>query len=249
MRKNNGGRNVSEKQLFHGTDSKHIDAICKQNFDWRICGTHGTAYGRGSYFARDAKYSHSYTGSSGMKAMFVCRVLVGCYTKGDSSYLRPPSRDGGDSVFYDSCVDNVHNPPFLSFSKSTRFTPSTSSSTVRMSGVPPPKRTSGPHQSQCIPRHRPMYRQDHIPRPAIPVHPPQIQRVHASLVNSIFCHFSIFNSRLKCVRGSPFLVHEVWSTSELLSCTISCSVFLFAAPLKCYIEIARRSRHKIHVLK
>ncbi|XP_064175721.1 protein mono-ADP-ribosyltransferase PARP12-like isoform X2 [Anguilla rostrata] len=118
MRKNNGGRNVSEKQLFHGTDSKHIDAICKQNFDWRICGTHGTAYGRGSYFARDAKYSHSYTGSSGMKTMFVCRVLVGCYTKGDSSYLRPPSRDGGDSVFYDSCVDNVHDPSiFVVFEK------------------------------------------------------------------------------------------------------------------------------------
>ncbi|XP_035257392.1 protein mono-ADP-ribosyltransferase PARP12 isoform X1 [Anguilla anguilla] len=118
MRKNNGGRNVSEKQLFHGTDSKHIDAICKQNFDWRICGTHGTAYGKGSYFARDAKYSNSYTGSSGMKTMFVCRVLVGCYTRGNSSYLRPPSKDGGDSVFYDSCVDDIHNPSiFVVFEK------------------------------------------------------------------------------------------------------------------------------------
>ncbi|KAJ8373852.1 hypothetical protein SKAU_G00044320 [Synaphobranchus kaupii] len=118
MRKNNGGRNVTEKQLFHGTDSKHIDAICNHNFDWRICGTHGTAYGKGSYFARDAKYSHGYTGSSGMRTMFVCRVLVGCYTRGDSSYLRPPSKDGGDSVFYDSCVDKVHDPTvFVVFEK------------------------------------------------------------------------------------------------------------------------------------
>ncbi|KAJ8373853.1 hypothetical protein SKAU_G00044330 [Synaphobranchus kaupii] len=118
MRKNNAGRNVNERLLFHGTDSTHIDAICKQNFDWRLCGTHGTAYGKGSYFARDAKYSHSYTGSSGMRTMFVCRVLVGGYTKGDSSYLRPPSKDGGDSVFYDSCVDNVRDPSiFVVFEK------------------------------------------------------------------------------------------------------------------------------------
>ncbi|XP_023671056.2 protein mono-ADP-ribosyltransferase PARP12-like [Paramormyrops kingsleyae] len=109
MRKNNGGRDC-EKLLFHGTDSKHVDAICQQNFDWRICGTHGTAYGKGSYFARDAKYSHGYTKSSGIRTMFVCRVLVGEYTEGDSSYLRPPSKDGGDVHFYDSCVDDINDP-------------------------------------------------------------------------------------------------------------------------------------------
>lgn len=47
MRKNNRGKDVAEKQLFHGTDRKHVHAICKNNFDWRICGTHGTAYGKG----------------------------------------------------------------------------------------------------------------------------------------------------------------------------------------------------------
>ena len=47
MRKQNGGRCVAERKLFHGTDSKYIDAICGSNFDWRICGTHGTAYGKG----------------------------------------------------------------------------------------------------------------------------------------------------------------------------------------------------------
>ncbi|XP_067110956.1 protein mono-ADP-ribosyltransferase PARP12-like isoform X2 [Osmerus mordax] len=118
MKKSNGGKNPTEKKLFHGTDSKYIDAICHSNFDWRICGTHGTAYGKGSYFARDAKYSHSYTGQSPVKTMFVSRVLVGDYTRGDSSYLRPPSKDGGDTVFYDSCVDNVTNPSiFVVFEK------------------------------------------------------------------------------------------------------------------------------------
>uniref|UniRef100_A0A8C2AQM1 Si:ch73-252i11.1 n=1 Tax=Cyprinus carpio TaxID=7962 RepID=A0A8C2AQM1_CYPCA len=118
MKKNNGGRDVTEKQLFHGTDSTHLDAICHNNFDWRICGTHGTAYGKGSYFARDAKYSHSYTKDSGTRSMFVCRILVGSYTKGDSSYLRPPSKDGGDTVFYDSCVNDVLDPSiFVVFEK------------------------------------------------------------------------------------------------------------------------------------
>lgn len=72
----------------------------------------------GSYFARDAKYSHSYTGDSTTRCMFVCRVLVGDYTVGHSSYTRPPSKDGGDTIFYHSCVNDVHNPSiFVVFEK------------------------------------------------------------------------------------------------------------------------------------
>ncbi|XP_051546598.1 protein mono-ADP-ribosyltransferase PARP12-like [Myxocyprinus asiaticus] len=118
MKKNNGGRDVAEKKLFHGTDPKHVDVICQDNFDWRICGTHGTAYGKGSYFARDANYAHKYTVDSGTRSMFVCRVLVGDYTKGHSRYLRPPSKDGGDTIFYDSCVNDICNPSkFVVFEK------------------------------------------------------------------------------------------------------------------------------------
>ncbi|XP_061570764.1 protein mono-ADP-ribosyltransferase PARP12-like [Cololabis saira] len=110
MKNNNGGRNVTEKQLFHGTDSKALENICEDNFDWRICGVHGTVYGQGSYFARDAKYSHNYTGDSIIRNMFLSRVLVGSYTRGASDYRRPPPKDGADKTFYDSCVDNVTNP-------------------------------------------------------------------------------------------------------------------------------------------
>ncbi|XP_041636818.1 protein mono-ADP-ribosyltransferase PARP12-like isoform X3 [Cheilinus undulatus] len=46
MMNNNKGRNVTEKKLFHGTDSKFTDVISCTNFDWRICGTHGTVYGQ-----------------------------------------------------------------------------------------------------------------------------------------------------------------------------------------------------------
>ncbi|XP_067844147.1 protein mono-ADP-ribosyltransferase PARP12 [Heptranchias perlo] len=119
MKKNNNGKLVEEKQLFHGTNASIIDAICQQNFDWRICGAHGTAYGKGSYFARDACYSHNYcrSGQTTM-TMFVARVLVGQFVKGSSSYLRPPSRDGMNTSFYDSCVDNISNPTiFVIFEK------------------------------------------------------------------------------------------------------------------------------------
>ncbi|XP_042156290.1 protein mono-ADP-ribosyltransferase PARP12-like isoform X1 [Oncorhynchus tshawytscha] len=110
MKKNNGGKNSKELHLFHGTDPKHVDAICRDNFDWRLCGTNGTTYGEGSYFARDAKYSHCFTSHSGVRSMFVCWVLVGDYTRGKSDLRRPPPKGEGNPTFYDSCVDNVLNP-------------------------------------------------------------------------------------------------------------------------------------------
>ncbi|KAM4676574.1 protein mono-ADP-ribosyltransferase PARP12-like [Discoglossus pictus] len=121
MKKKNGGTEVDERQLFHGTDDKLVDAICQQNFDWRICGTHGTMYGKGSYFARDASYSHTYSNQtfSKTRVMFMARVLVGDFTTGNSSYLRPPSKNLlTSSCFYDSCVDNLSKPSiFIIFEK------------------------------------------------------------------------------------------------------------------------------------
>nr|XP_046184927.1 protein mono-ADP-ribosyltransferase PARP12-like isoform X2 [Oncorhynchus gorbuscha] len=110
MKKNNGGQNSKELHLFHGTDPKHVEAICRDNFDWRLCGTNGTVYGEGSYFARDAKYSHSYTSHSGVRSMFACQVLVGDYTRGNSGLRRPPPKGERSPTLYDSCVDNVLNP-------------------------------------------------------------------------------------------------------------------------------------------
>ncbi|TFK02811.1 Poly [ADP-ribose] polymerase 12 [Platysternon megacephalum] len=118
MQKTSGGNDVYERFLFHGTSKKHIDAICQQNFDWRICGLHGTAYGKGSYFARDASYSDNYSKTnSNIKTMFLARVLAGDFTLGSSSYLRPPAKDSGNN-FYDSCVNSVSNPSiFVIFEK------------------------------------------------------------------------------------------------------------------------------------
>ncbi|KAJ8374221.1 hypothetical protein SKAU_G00048010 [Synaphobranchus kaupii] len=118
MQKENGGRSVDQRLLFHGTEQSLTKAICEQNFDWRICGTHGSLYGKGSYFARDASYSDRFSKSSGRtKTMFVVQVLVGEFTKGERSYLRPPAK-GHNQGFYDSCVDSVKNPAiFVVFEK------------------------------------------------------------------------------------------------------------------------------------
>ncbi|XP_074839910.1 protein mono-ADP-ribosyltransferase PARP12-like isoform X2 [Carettochelys insculpta] len=48
MRKKNGGKDVDERLLFHGTSASHLHSIYEQNFDWRISGkANGTVYGRG----------------------------------------------------------------------------------------------------------------------------------------------------------------------------------------------------------
>ena len=48
MMKKNDGKTVNQQYLFHGTDESLIGAICEQNFDWRVCGVHGTVYGKGT---------------------------------------------------------------------------------------------------------------------------------------------------------------------------------------------------------
>ena len=70
-----------EKFLFHGTSHNMVDAICFQNFDFRVCGKNGTKYGKGAYFSKSASYSHRYStaDSKGHYYMFNANVLVGKY--------------------------------------------------------------------------------------------------------------------------------------------------------------------------
>lgn len=49
--------------------------------------------------------------------MFLAQVLVGEFTRGQSSLVRPPAKNNNQS-FYDSCVDNETNPAiFVVFEK------------------------------------------------------------------------------------------------------------------------------------
>ena len=118
---------VNEKQLFHGTSTDAVEAICKQNFDWRLHGKNATKYGEGSYFAVNASYSHTYAkkSSSSDMFMFVAKVLVGFYITGNSSYRRPPSKNPSDpaSDLYDSCVDNQVRPTIFVVFDTDQFYP------------------------------------------------------------------------------------------------------------------------------
>ncbi|NWX31991.1 PAR12 polymerase, partial [Notiomystis cincta] len=119
MKRENGGKEVQEKFLFHGTNVICMKTICTQNFDWRICGSNGTNYGKGIYFARDACYSHAYSQATQLGyLMFMARVLVGDYVKGNAAYVRPPKKSADRLWFYDSCVDDELNPSvFVIFEK------------------------------------------------------------------------------------------------------------------------------------
>ncbi|XP_042690904.1 zinc finger CCCH-type antiviral protein 1-like isoform X1 [Centrocercus urophasianus] len=119
MKRQSGGEEVKESLLFHGTMGCLLEDICRHNFDWRICVSNGNLYGKGSYFAKDASYSHGYCQSAGKSTvMFMARVLVGDYAKGRADYVRPPAKSGGGFRLYDSCVDNVASPSiFVVFEK------------------------------------------------------------------------------------------------------------------------------------
>ena len=47
MLQENGEDELNEHQLFHGTAPNVVDAICAENFDFRLSGAHGTAMGHG----------------------------------------------------------------------------------------------------------------------------------------------------------------------------------------------------------
>ena len=123
------GRFVNERQLFHGTNPEIVEAICKQNFDWRLHGKNATVYGEGSYFALNSSYSDCYAkeDSKGSKFMFmfVAKVLVGSYTTGHSSYRRPPSKELSNpaSDLYDSCVDDRSFPTIYVVFDTDQFYP------------------------------------------------------------------------------------------------------------------------------
>ena len=74
----------------------------------------GALYGNGTYFATESSYSagggYSKPDGSGLKRMYLARVLTGVYTVGKKGLKVPPDLPGEDKVMYDSVVDNVSNP-------------------------------------------------------------------------------------------------------------------------------------------
>ncbi|XP_069318839.1 zinc finger CCCH-type antiviral protein 1 isoform X2 [Eulemur rufifrons] len=112
MRKKQQMQKKDEKLLFYATRHTHVESICSKNFNWTVHETHEPKYGTGNYFAKDAFYSHKNCPYDARHTiMFVARVLVGNFTKGEKMYTGPP-------LPYDSYVDFTFNPSvFVIFEK------------------------------------------------------------------------------------------------------------------------------------
>lgn len=103
----------NELTLFHGTQSDKVDLIINQGLDFRLSGNRtGTLFGKGAYFALEAKYSDNYavSDSDGLKVMLVFDVLAGKYCVGSSSFTRPPNDPDNPERLLDSCVNDMKKP-------------------------------------------------------------------------------------------------------------------------------------------
>ncbi|VDI82835.1 poly [ADP-ribose] polymerase 10/14/15 [Mytilus galloprovincialis] len=91
-------------------------SINTYGFNRSYCGKNAVAYGNGVYFAVNPTYSaqtqYARPDPNGNKRMYMCKVLVGEFTKGQGGMKVPPPKPGaaGGHIFYDSVVDNPECP-------------------------------------------------------------------------------------------------------------------------------------------
>uniref|UniRef100_A0A3P8RQJ7 Poly [ADP-ribose] polymerase n=1 Tax=Amphiprion percula TaxID=161767 RepID=A0A3P8RQJ7_AMPPE len=109
----NGEAELGEKFLYHGTSAESCNCIERDRFDRSFAGAHAAMYGKGVYFAVDANYSasrYSPADPSGLKRLYVARVLTGRYTVGTSSMKATPPRGSDPTDCFDSLVNNQQQP-------------------------------------------------------------------------------------------------------------------------------------------
>jgi len=98
---------LNEVQFFHGTREENVTSIAQTGFD-PTC-NRLSAYGIGSYFAKDALYSQGYMipNNEGISFMFLCNVLMGS--------ISPTTRAKMiiDITKYDCAVNNLLNPTIV----------------------------------------------------------------------------------------------------------------------------------------
>uniref|UniRef100_A0A3B4WTB6 Poly [ADP-ribose] polymerase n=1 Tax=Seriola lalandi dorsalis TaxID=1841481 RepID=A0A3B4WTB6_SERLL len=109
----NGRAELGEKSLYHGTSAESCNCIERDRFDRSFAGAHAAMYGKGVYFAVNADYSasrYSPADTSGLRRLYVARVLTGRYTVGNSSMKAPPPRGSDPTDCFDSLVNNQQQP-------------------------------------------------------------------------------------------------------------------------------------------
>ncbi|XP_077623860.1 protein mono-ADP-ribosyltransferase PARP15 [Crocuta crocuta] len=121
------GHSDNEKVLFHGTDADSVAYVNEHGFNRSYAGKNGAAYGKGTYFAVDARYSandkYSRPDSNGRKYIYVVQVLTGAYTTGKEGLVTPPPKDPHNPIdLFDSVTDNTQHPTlFVVFSDNVAY--------------------------------------------------------------------------------------------------------------------------------
>ncbi|XP_033471158.1 protein mono-ADP-ribosyltransferase PARP11 [Epinephelus lanceolatus] len=118
-----GVKDIQERRLFHGTEIRNVDSICKYNFDIRL--SRSGVYGKGIYFAIHAAFADRYSiistdplplygggtqSAQGKytKIIFLARVIIGKSTAGQTFFRKPD--DGSSENTHYSCVDDIEHP-------------------------------------------------------------------------------------------------------------------------------------------
>ena len=104
------------KEALHGTARDTIPKINRNSFNRSFCGKNATAYGKGVYFAVDARDSIDDTcsrpDSQGNKYMYLARVVVGDFCVGnDTMNVPPPMPATSNLLLYDSMIKRLNPPP------------------------------------------------------------------------------------------------------------------------------------------
>lgn len=98
---------VEERMMYHGTREAIAHRIIEMGFD--PTANTRSAYGKGSYFARDASYSKDYAppaSSDDLSYLLLCSVLIGsCGRYGHNQTI--------DIATHDNSVDNRANPAIV----------------------------------------------------------------------------------------------------------------------------------------
>ncbi|XP_063410842.1 uncharacterized protein LOC134693839 [Mytilus trossulus] len=106
----------NERKLWHGTTLEAVNGINTYGFNRGYCGKNAASYGNGVYFAVNSSYSsksqYSTPDNDNIKRIYLCKVLVGEYAKGQQDMRVPPQKYGasGSHILYDSVVDNPSSP-------------------------------------------------------------------------------------------------------------------------------------------
>ena len=97
------GKPCKELELYHGTKEEAAHNIIREGFDPER--NYRAAYGKGSYFAKNASYSRDYAppASDQISFMLICSVLVG--EIGVYGSMKPI-----DTKLHDNSTDNTKNP-------------------------------------------------------------------------------------------------------------------------------------------